>query len=92
MELKLQENIHIEPMYWKRSYWCRDRYCEDSSVWTPDDWFLASGANVHVTGELGLLHEIKAIPNSSSVTTAGGKFLPVVGHGLAALKKNKTIR
>jgi hypothetical protein len=44
-----------------------------------------------VTGARNLLQEIRAVPSSSIVTTTGGKSLPVVGHGVATLEKNKTV-
>jgi hypothetical protein len=57
---------------------------------TVPDWILDSGASAHVTGERNLLSEIRTVP-TSSVTTAGGQALPIIGQGTAQISKNKDV-
>jgi hypothetical protein len=56
----------------------------------PEEWLIDSGASAHVTGNRNLLTEIRPVPHSS-VTTAGGNSLSIVGQGHATLDKNKGV-
>ena len=57
----------------------------------PDNWFIDSGASAHVTGDRKLISDVRAAPQST-VTTAGGRVLPVMGQGSANLDINKEIQ
>jgi hypothetical protein len=57
----------------------------------PKGWFLDSGTSAHITRARNLLHEVRAVPSSSTITTAGGKSLPIVGHSVTTLEKNKSV-
>jgi hypothetical protein len=54
------------------------------------DWFFDCGASAHVTGNRDLLTEIRS-PSKSTVTTAGGKSLHVIGQGTAIIDNNKSV-
>jgi hypothetical protein len=55
----------------------------------PDGWFLDSGTSAHMTGTRNLLHEIRTIPSSSTVTTAGGNPSLLLGMVQQLLRKIK---
>lgn len=63
---------------------------EALSIPTASNWYLDSGASMHVTGNKSLLFDVRKGPNSQ-ITTANGRSLPVNAQGAITLPGNKRL-